>query len=53
MPSWAELLQELSNHVDEQGITHPALTVDDLRQKYLAAYAKKVDRNVIAYYSGC
>lgn len=52
MPSWAELLKELEVHTDDQGVTHLALTVDELRQKYLAEYANKTGRNVIAYYSG-
>lgn len=42
MPSWAELLKEVTQSKD----------FDGLRRKYLAALATTTKRNVIAYYSG-
>lgn len=53
MPSWCELLSELQPHLDfATGNPVPALTVDELRTKYIKLLADKTGRNVIAYYSG-
>lgn len=52
MPSWGGLLTELQPHLDANGNLLPALSVDELRLKYLSALHNKTHRNVIAYYSG-
>lgn len=52
MPSWGGLLTELQPHLDADGNLLPALSVDELRLKYLSALHGKTHRNVIAYYSG-
>lgn len=52
MPSWGELLKELKPHIDENGEQIPALSLDDLRTKYISRLSQKTGRNVIAYYSG-
>ena len=53
MPSWGELLSELQPHIDPStGNPLPALTVDELRTKYIRMLSDKTGRNVIAYYSG-
>ena len=52
MPSWGELLLELQPHANPDGSFAPALTLDELRLKYLNLLHQKTGRNVIAYYSG-
>lgn len=52
MPSWGELLTELKDHVDINGMNVAALSFDELRNKYITALAKHTNRNIIAYYSG-
>ncbi len=52
MPSWGELLEELKPRTDASGQPIPAMTVDELRTKYISALAQKTGRNVVAYYSG-
>lgn len=50
MPSWSDLLNELSENNDGTGKT--GLTLDGLREKYLKKLTSFTNRNVIAYYSG-
>ena len=52
MPSWGELLNELQPHKNDNGEDVRALTVDELRLKYIELLSQKTGRNVIAYYSG-
>lgn len=52
MPSWGELLLELQDHVDTSGQNVRALSIDELRNKYISLLANHTNRNVIAYYSG-
>lgn len=52
MPSWGELLSELQPKADANGNSIPALTLDQLRTKYICELSKKTNRNVIVYYSG-
>ncbi len=52
LPSWGELLSELQDHTDANGQNIPALSLDELRTKYISALSNKTGRNVIAYYSG-
>lgn len=52
MPSWGDLLNELQTHQNENGENVQALTVDDLRSKYICKLSKLTGRNTIAYYSG-
>ena len=52
MPAWGELLNELQPHTAADGTDVPALTLDELRTKYICKLFAKTDRNVIAYYSG-
>lgn len=52
MPSWGDLLNELQTHQNENGENVQALTVDDLRSKYICQLSKLTERNTIAYYSG-
>lgn len=52
MPSWGELLAELQPHTNENGENVPALSLDQLRTKYISLLSQKTGRNVIAYYSG-
>ena len=52
MPSWGELLSELQDHVDASGQNVRALSLDELRNKYISLLANYTNRNVIAYYSG-
>lgn len=52
MPSWGELLEELKQHTDANGKIIPALSLDDLRAKYILELSNKTGRNVVAYYSG-
>ena len=52
MPSWGELLDELKPHIDTNGQAVSALTIDELRTKYILKLSQKTGRNVVAYYSG-
>ena len=52
MPAWGELLEELKDHKNHDGMFVEALTVDSLRSKYLNKLSNHTGRNVIAYYSG-
>lgn len=52
MPTWGELLAELQPHLDSEGKEVPALSLDELRTKYIKQLSNHTDRNVIAYYSG-
>ena len=52
MPSWGYLLQELQPHTDQNGNEVPAMSLDELREKYLSSLYRLTGRNVIAYYSG-
>lgn len=52
MPAWGELLIELQPHTNSEGENIPALTLDELRTKYIQKLYEKTGRNVIAYYSG-
>lgn len=52
MPAWKDLLNELQPHTDDDGKPVKALSVDELRQKYIKRLYQKTGRNVIAYYSG-
>ena len=51
MPSWGELLNELQDQTLENGAIKKALSLDELRIKYLDNLSKITGRNVIAYYS--
>lgn len=51
MPSWGELLNELQDQELENGVKKKALSLDELRSKYLDKLSKLTGRNVIAYYS--
>lgn len=51
MPSWGELLNELQDQTLENGSIKKALSLDELRIKYLDSLSKITGRNVIAYYS--
>ena len=52
MASWGDLLCELHEHKDVSGNILPALTYDQLREKYLSLLHQKTGRAIIAYYSG-
>lgn len=52
MPIWGELLDELHDRIDHNGKPLPALSLDQLRHKYLHNLSLKTGRNTIAYYSG-
>lgn len=52
MPSWGELLAELQDRQSPEGDFIKALSLDELRYKYLANMYACTGRNVIAYYSG-
>lgn len=52
MASWGEILNELQEHDDGKGNKIPALSLADIRVKYLANLHKCTKRNVIVYYSG-
>ena len=51
MPSWGDLLSELQDHIDSNGQTVRALSLDDLRNDYILELNNYTKRNVIAYYS--
>ena len=52
MPTWGELLKELQQHKGIDGIEVNALSIDELRNKYIKKLSEKTGRNIIAYYSG-
>ena len=52
MASWGELLDELRESKDSRGNIISALSLSDLRVKYLSNLHNITKRNVIAYYSG-
>lgn len=52
MASWGELLNELQDHRIPNGEAVKALTLTELRSKYLHRLSECTHRNVIAYYSG-
>ena len=52
MPSWGELLSELAPSQTDDGNSQPALTLDQLRSKYLKKLNELTGRNIICYYSG-
>lgn len=52
MPSWGDLLSELQMHTNDKGETVAAISLDELRTKYIMELSKATGRNVIAYYSG-
>jgi hypothetical protein len=52
MASWGEILNELQEHDDGKGNKIPALSLADIRVKYLANLHKCTKRNIIVYYSG-
>ena len=52
MASWGELLNELQDHPGENGNVVAAISISDLRCKYLQILHEYTKRNIIAYYSG-
>lgn len=52
MASWGEVLGEMQEHMDSKGHVIKALSLTDLRIKYLVNLHNCTKRNVIAYYSG-
>ena len=52
MPAWGSLLEELQDHKGPDGRYISALSVDELRLKYLKQLSEFTGRNTIAYYSG-
>ena len=52
MASWGEILDELREQKDRSGNIIAALSLSDIRLKYLAKLSACTGRNVIAYYSG-
>lgn len=52
MPSWGQLLLELSPKIDNNGQTINGLDYDQLRHKYIKELFELTNRNVICYYSG-
>ncbi|MDD3170909.1 MAG: serine protease [Bacilli bacterium] len=52
MPTWGELLKELTPTKDKDGNDIQGLNFDELRLKYIQLLSQNTGRNVIAYYSG-
>ncbi len=52
MLSLQEVLSILQGYIDEDGIIHPGMDLNEFRIRTIQALAEKTQRNVVTYYSG-